>query len=72
MTNKYIVGVSVCLISIGLAGCQQIGKENTGILAGGATGALVGSALTDASPIGVAVGAVGGALAGKQIAKDMK
>lgn len=66
-------GIAAIALSASLlSGCQQFGKQNVGIAAGGVTGALVGDALFDGSGVGIAASAVGGALAGNAIAKDTK
>ena len=59
--------VAVACSAILLSGCT---KQNAAIGLGGATGALVGSAVSGGSGVGIAVGAIGGALAGNAIAKD--
>lgn len=72
MLSKLTTFAAIVTTSLFLAGCQQFGKQNVGIAAGGATGALVGDALFDGSGVGIAAGAVGGALAGNEIAKNTK
>lgn len=73
MRMKTVAGsAAVAIFAVMLAGCSTFGKQNVGIAAGGATGAIVGSALFDGSPVGIAAGAIGGALAGNAIAKDTK
>lgn len=63
---------AVAAMGVVLAGCSPSTKQYVGIGAGGATGALVGSAISGGSGVGIAVGAIGGALAGNAIAKNMK
>ncbi|HVT90465.1 MAG TPA: YMGG-like glycine zipper-containing protein [Tepidisphaeraceae bacterium] len=66
-------GLFVILIGAGLVGCET--NTETGALAGGAGGALVGGTIGSLSHsrggegalIGAAVGAIGGALVGNQI-----
>jgi osmotically inducible lipoprotein OsmB len=50
------------------AGCE--GRKTTGTVVGGATGGIVGSAITHGSAVGVIGGAVVGGLAGHSIASD--
>jgi osmotically inducible lipoprotein OsmB len=50
------------------AGCE--GRKTTGTVVGGATGGVLGSALTHGSAVGVVGGAVVGGLAGHSIASD--
>jgi osmotically inducible lipoprotein OsmB len=46
------------------------GRKTTGTVVGGATGGIVGSAITHGSPVGIVGGAVVGGLAGHSIASD--
>jgi osmotically inducible lipoprotein OsmB len=67
--KRIMMGLLVASLSIGtLTGCNTIGKENTGMLAGGVGGGIIGSAVTGGSTTGTIVGAVGGAFAGRAIA----
>ncbi|HTQ15147.1 MAG TPA: glycine zipper 2TM domain-containing protein [Rhizomicrobium sp.] len=50
------------------AGCE--GRKTTGTVVGGATGGVLGSAITHGSAVGVIGGAVVGGLAGHSIAAD--
>jgi hypothetical protein len=70
---KIIIGglLAISLSVAALSGCQTIGKENTGMLAGGVGGGVIGSAVTNGSPVGAVVGAVGGAFGGRAIAQHM-
>jgi hypothetical protein len=53
-----------------LGGCAGGIDEDTGRLAGAAGGAAVGSTIGDGGIIAPAVGAVGGAIAGEELAED--
>lgn len=62
-----ILALSACATAAD-AGCQ--GRKTTGTVVGGATGGVLGSALTHGSAVGVVGGAVVGGLAGHSIAAD--
>ena len=74
---KRIVLASLLVLSIALAGCQNMGpKATTGAVAGGLIGAVAGGVIghqIGSGPIGAAigatVGAVGGGLIGNEIDK---
>jgi len=67
-----IAALTALSLSIGAtaanAGCE--GKKTTGTVVGGATGGIVGAAVTHGSPIGIIGGAVVGGLAGHTIASS--
>ncbi|HXL99888.1 MAG TPA: glycine zipper 2TM domain-containing protein [Rhizomicrobium sp.] len=74
MSNHAVKFLAVAALALGAAttaanaGCE--GRKTTGTVVGGATGGIVGSAITHGSVVGVVGGAVVGGLAGHSIAGD--
>jgi hypothetical protein len=64
--KKLILILSVFAVVSSLTACTR-GDE--GLVAGGVGGAALGSVVTGGSALGTAVGAVGGAVVGKNIAE---
>ncbi|HEY2071633.1 MAG TPA: glycine zipper 2TM domain-containing protein [Rhizomicrobium sp.] len=72
MLNRKILAAAIvafgAVASAANAGCDS--RKTTGTVVGGATGGIVGSAITHGSPVGIVGGAVVGGLAGHSIAAD--
>ncbi|MBU1629035.1 MAG: glycine zipper 2TM domain-containing protein, partial [Gammaproteobacteria bacterium] len=71
---KKIFTFALCsLLALAIAGCDNMSKQDVGVLTGGTVGALVGSRFGKGSgqALGIALGAVGGALIGGAIGKNM-
>ena len=71
---KHIPTILLCgVLSIGLAGCDTMSKQDVGVVTGGVVGGLVGSQFGGGSGrvAAAALGAVAGALIGGQIGKYM-
>ena len=72
--NRTVKVLATAIIALGAvataanAGCE--GRKTTGTVVGGATGGIVGSAITHGSPVGIIGGAVVGGVAGHSIASD--
>lgn len=59
----------ICTVLVGtslITGCK---RTDVGLVSGGVIGAAAGNALTGGSGVGTAVGAVGGAYAGHELAR---
>ena len=67
--KKTILSLLACGLLLSLSACENVQKEDVGLVAGGAAGAGIGYAITG-SPLGAAAGAVGGALIGKKVTED--
>ena len=67
--KKLIVLFGMILVAASLSGCNGMSKGEKGMLAGGAVGGIAGNVLTGGSGLGTAIGAVGGAFAGRQMSK---
>ena len=61
------------ILSISIAGCQNMTKQDVGTVTGGALGALVGSRFGGGSgrSVAIALGAITGAVIGGQVGKSM-
>jgi osmotically inducible lipoprotein OsmB len=53
-------------MSLSLSSCANMSRQDQGMIGGGVIGGVAGGAITR-SPIGAAVGAVGGGLIGRQV-----
>jgi len=71
--KKIFTACLVLLCSAGLIGCQNMSKQDIGVLTGGAAGALLGSTVGGGSGriVATAVGAIAGAVIGGAIGKNM-
>lgn len=71
---KKIVTVFVCFIcAISLIGCQDMSKQDVGVLTGGVAGGLLGSTIGKGNGqlLAIAAGTVAGAIIGGSIGKSM-
>lgn len=71
---KKLLSIGLCvLMALTIAGCQNMGKQETGAVTGAALGGLIGSRFGKGSGqlVAVGAGAVAGALIGGKIGKMM-
>jgi uncharacterized protein YcfJ len=66
-TMKKVSLICSLILSVSLLSACQ--RSDVGLVGGGVIGGVAGNALTGGSGIGTAVGAVGGAFVGHQLAK---
>jgi len=71
--KNYFLTIIAGLLALSLAGCENMKKQDVGVVTGGAAGALIGSQFGGGSGriVGAAIGAVGGALIGGSIGRSM-
>ena len=68
--KKHILTIlTLVLIIISLNACQNLSRQQTGAIIGGAAGAGVGSAVTRGGIVGPIIGAGAGALVGSELGK---
>ncbi|MBU0455192.1 MAG: glycine zipper 2TM domain-containing protein [Gammaproteobacteria bacterium] len=74
LMKKVLLISSTLLLAFSLTACQNMKGRDIGTVAGGATGALVGSQIGKGSGQAVAIagGAVVGAVVGHQVGKSME
>ncbi len=67
---KHLKRALICCVVITLlSGCSNVKRQDAGMVAGGAAGAVIGHAVTGGSAVGTGVGAVGGAVVGRKLAE---
>jgi surface antigen len=71
--KKIVSSVAIAALSVNLAACSNMSKQDVGTVSGGVIGGLVGSQFGQGNGklLAVGVGALAGALIGGAIGKDM-
>lgn len=64
--KKLIATLAIILLGLSMSGCAT---KTGGTVLGGVAGAGLGAAVTNGSPWGVGIGAVGGAVAGNALSR---
>jgi surface antigen len=63
--KKLLTGIAIASLSVSLIGCQNMNKQDVGVITGGAIGGLLGSQFGKGN--GQVLASVGGAIAGAAI-----
>lgn len=63
--------VFLCITLIACSSNPSVRRQQTGLVVGGASGAIIGNAVSGGSAVGTGVGAVGGALVGSEVGRRM-
>lgn len=59
----------ICSILLSLSLLTACQRQDVGMVSGGVIGGVAGSAITGGSAVGTGIGVVGGALAGRELAR---